>query len=83
MHGHIEKIENENDSTRDVITNETLSSEHNDNISAEKNDIAIINISEKEKNKILRKVYWRLVPLLTFLYLVAFVDRSNSKYIVK
>jgi hypothetical protein len=31
-----------------------------------------------EQKRILRKVDWRLIPLLTFLYLVSFVDRSNS-----
>ncbi|KAF9533276.1 putative MFS transporter [Crepidotus variabilis] len=39
--------------------------------------ILILEISENEKQKILRKVDWRLIPLLTFLYLVAFIDRSN------
>lgn len=31
-----------------------------------------------EEKRILRKIDFRLVPLLTFLYLVAFIDRSNS-----
>ncbi|KAL7894418.1 major facilitator superfamily domain-containing protein [Trichoderma sp. TUCIM 5745] len=31
----------------------------------------------KEQKKILRKVDWRLVPLLSFLYLVSFIDRGN------
>jgi hypothetical protein len=35
---------------------------------------------EKEARRILRKVDWRLIPVLTFLYLVAFIDRSNSEY---
>ncbi|EHK42363.1 hypothetical protein TRIATDRAFT_266095 [Trichoderma atroviride IMI 206040] len=30
-----------------------------------------------EQKKILRKVDWRLVPLLSFLYLVSFIDRGN------
>lgn len=33
----------------------------------------------KEQKKILRKVDWRLVPLLSFLYLVSFIDRGNCK----
>ena len=32
----------------------------------------------KEQSRILRKVDLRIVPLLTFLYLVAFIDRTNS-----
>jgi hypothetical protein len=36
-------------------------------------------VSEQER-KILRKIDNRLVPLLAFLYLVAFVDRSNSTW---
>ncbi|EHK21887.1 uncharacterized protein TRIVIDRAFT_53333 [Trichoderma virens Gv29-8] len=31
----------------------------------------------KEQTQILRKVDWRLVPLLSFLYLVSFIDRGN------
>lgn len=33
----------------------------------------------QEQKKILRKVDWRLVPLLSFLYLVSFIDRGNCK----
>ncbi|KAK5173937.1 uncharacterized protein LTR77_002618 [Saxophila tyrrhenica] len=30
-----------------------------------------------ETSKVLRKVDWRLLPVLSFLYLLAFLDRSN------
>jgi hypothetical protein len=43
-------------------------------------DSLIIELSEKDQKRILRKVDWRLIPLLTFLYLVAFIDRSNSEF---
>lgn len=33
----------------------------------------------QEQKRILRKVDWRLVPLLSFLYLVSFIDRGNCK----
>jgi hypothetical protein len=33
----------------------------------------------EEQKRIMRKVDWRVVPLLTFLYLVSFIDRSNSR----
>ncbi|KAF2093482.1 MFS general substrate transporter [Rhizodiscina lignyota] len=36
-----------------------------------------IDLPEAEQKRILRKVDLRLVPLLTFLYLISFVDRSN------
>jgi hypothetical protein len=39
-----------------------------------------IDISETEGRAILSKVDYRLVPLLALLYLVAFIDRSNSKF---
>lgn len=33
----------------------------------------------EEQKRIMRKVDWRVVPLLTFLSLVSFIDRSNTK----
>ena len=44
-------------------------------------EAAVAKLSDHEGKKALRKVDMRLVPLLTFLYLVSFVDRSNSKYL--
>jgi hypothetical protein len=35
---------------------------------------------EAEAERVLRKVDWRLVPILSLLYLVAFIDRSNSTF---
>jgi hypothetical protein len=32
---------------------------------------------DKETKRILRKVDWRLIPLLSTLYLLAFIDRGN------
>lgn len=37
----------------------------------------IAELPEAEKRRILRKVDWHVIPILTLLYLVAFVDRSN------
>jgi len=37
------------------------------------------NYHDAETTKILRKVDYRLVPMLTVLYLLAFLDRGNSK----
>lgn len=38
-----------------------------------------LELDEAEANRVLRKVDYRLVPMLSLLYLVAFIDRSNSK----
>jgi hypothetical protein len=32
---------------------------------------------DKETMRVLRKVDWRLLPVLTFLYVLAFLDRGN------
>ena len=39
----------------------------------------LVELPPGEERRILRKIDYRLIPLLGFLYLVAFVDRSNSK----
>jgi hypothetical protein len=36
--------------------------------------------SPEEQTKILRKIDYRLIPLLTSLYLFSFLDRGNSEY---
>jgi hypothetical protein len=38
-----------------------------------------IDYDGPEARRILSKIDWRLVPVLSLLYLVAFIDRSNSK----
>ena len=38
-----------------------------------------VELDEAEANRVLRKVDYRLVPMLSLLYLVAFIDRANSK----
>lgn len=35
---------------------------------------------QEEERRILRKVDLRVVPILTFLYLMSFVDRTNSQF---
>jgi hypothetical protein len=39
-----------------------------------------LELDESESARVLRKVDMRLVPMLALLYLVAFIDRSNSKF---
>ena len=41
-------------------------------------DAAITELPAKEQSRVLRKVDLRVVPLLTFLYLIAYIDRNNS-----
>lgn len=36
--------------------------------------------SDAETKRILRKIDYRLVPLLTIMYIISFIDRSNSKF---
>jgi hypothetical protein len=38
-----------------------------------------VEYDEAEANRVLRKVDYRLVPMLSLLYLVSFIDRSNSE----
>jgi len=39
-----------------------------------------VELDESESARVLRKVDMRLVPILSLLYLVAFIDRSNSEF---
>ena len=39
-----------------------------------------IDYTPEETRRILRKIDYRLVPLLGVLYLLAFIDRGNSRY---
>lgn len=45
----------------------------------EETELAVIELSPEEEKRVLRKVDFWLVPQLTILYLMAFLDRSNSK----
>lgn len=42
-------------------------------------DANVVVYDEKEAKAILRKVDYRLIPMLTLLYVLSFLDRSNSK----
>lgn len=42
-------------------------------------DAAQINISEKEVARINRKIDFRLLPVLSILYLMSYLDRGNSE----
>lgn len=42
----------------------------------------LAELPDHEQKRILRKVDLRLIPLLTFLYLIAFVDRTNVRVVL-
>ena len=43
-------------------------------------EIALREFSDRETKRILFKVDIRLLPILAFFYLLAYLDRGNSKY---
>ena len=40
----------------------------------------VVDFDQDEVKRILRKIDLRLLPVLTALYLMSFIDRSNSQY---
>jgi hypothetical protein len=69
---------------RDKLSTEQQHTENVEKISDSSGELEAQNVvlEEKEAARVLRKVDMRLVPILTLLYLVAFIDRSNSTYIL-
>lgn len=71
----------------DDIKNEVVGEKRTENIGEKTSssdaecDVAVIDpeFDEKEGRKVLSKVDYRLVPLLALLYLISFIDRSNSR----
>ncbi len=55
---------------------ESLASFHENSTDLENENLAR-HFDDGETRKLLRKVDWRVLPLLSFLYLLAFLDRSN------
>lgn len=50
-----------------------------EDVDAEAVDALVPEHDEQETAKILRKVDWRLLPMLTILFVISFVDRSNGE----
>ena len=48
----------------------------NGNLTAEESAF-LAGFSEEQRKAVLRKVDWRLVPVLLILYLISFIDRAN------
>jgi hypothetical protein len=78
---------------RDITVDDTASEPHHETGTTVKDELAtldagysesdvIIDLPPAEGRRALRKVDYRLVPLLAILYLVAFIDRSNMQVAV-
>lgn len=76
--GAVEDMRKETVPTDDKIGAEDVGD--NDTSSREEIEANLVDIPEAEARRILSKVDYRLVPMLALLYLVAFIDRSNSKF---
>lgn len=61
------------------ITDEHLdhASDHDEKLRDSESDDIVFN--DAETKRLLRKVDYRLLPVLTLLYLMSFLDRSNSE----
>jgi hypothetical protein len=81
------------DDIKDVTVDHTTSEPHHETGSIAKVELAtldagysesdiIIDLPPAEGRRALKKVDYRLVPLLAILYLVAFIDRSNMQVAV-
>ena len=49
---------------------------HNGNMTAEEAAF-LADFTEDQRKAVVRKVDWRLVPMLLVLYLISFIDRAN------
>jgi hypothetical protein len=49
---------------------------HNGSLTPEET-LFLASFSDEQKQTVLRKVDWRLVPMLLILYLISFIDRAN------
>jgi hypothetical protein len=76
-------IERAEDDSPGVKKNEGLFETSNELRTVDKvaaGETALVELPDEEQTRIMRKVDWRILPLLAFLYLISFVDRSNSTY---
>jgi hypothetical protein len=60
----------------DKTTIVQLEQVHNGNLTPEEASF-LASFSDEQKKDVLRKVDWRLVPMLLVLYLISFIDRAN------
>lgn len=43
-------------------------------------ELELVELSDEEKRKVMKKLDWILVPQLAVLYLLSFMDRGNSEF---
>lgn len=71
----------ENGSCQDGIDAEKGSSELHEHVQnralAAEDAEFLAHFTEAQRKQVLRKVDWRLVPMLLILYLISFIDRAN------
>lgn len=60
----------------DKTTVVQLEQVHNGSLTPEEAGF-LASFSDEQKKVVLRKVDWRLVPMLLVLYLISFIDRAN------
>jgi hypothetical protein len=60
----------------DKTTVVQLEQVHNGSLTSEEASF-LASFSDEQKKVVLRKVDWRLVPMLLVLYLISFIDRAN------
>jgi len=69
--GHEDKLEYGHKANSDELSGEELAT-----VDKGYTDVDL-HMSPEEERRILKKIDYRLVPILSLLYLVAFIDRSN------
>lgn len=60
----------------EMIPTEKIARGQNEHISAADAEF-LAGFTDEQRKRVLRKVDWRLVPMLLILYLISFIDRAN------
>lgn len=59
-----------------MVPTEKIARGQNEYISAADAEF-LAGFTDEQRRQVLRKVDWRLVPMLLILYLISFIDRAN------
>jgi hypothetical protein len=60
----------------EMVPTEKIARGQNEHISAADAEF-LAGFTDEQRRQVLRKVDWRLVPMLLILYLISFIDRAN------
>jgi hypothetical protein len=60
----------------EMVPTEKIARGQNEHISATDAEF-LAGFTDEQRRQVLRKVDWRLVPMLLILYLISFIDRAN------